>query len=89
MVEAAVVGMPDDLMGEAVKAFVVLRRGSTTTVEDILAHCKRVMAPYMVPKEIVVLHALPKNSSSKVDKAALKNPEFVATLRPVMTSVEG
>lgn len=89
VVEAAVVGMPDDLMGEAVKAFVVLRRGATTTVDDILAHCKRVMAPYMVPKAIIVLHALPKNSSSKVDKSALKDPEFVATLRPVTTSVEG
>lgn len=89
VVEAAVVGMPDDILGEAVKAFIVLRRSAAITVEDVLAHCKRTMAPYMIPKQIVVLHALPKNSSGKVDKASLKNPDFVATLRPVTVGTQG
>lgn len=88
VVEAAVVGMPDDILGEAVKAFIVLRRSAGITVDDVLAHCKRAMAPYMIPKEIVVLHALPKNSSGKVDKASLKNPDFVATLRPVVVGTQ-
>ncbi len=83
VVEAAAVGVPDDVMGEAVKAFIVLRRGATITVDDVMAHCRTVMAPYMVPKEVVALHALPKNSSGKVDKPALKNPDFVAKLTPV------
>ncbi|MCZ7547131.1 MAG: AMP-binding protein [Anaerolineae bacterium] len=83
VVEAAVIGVPDDVMGEAVMAFIVLRRGADIDVEDVMAHCKRVMAPYMVPREIVVLNALPKNASGKVDKTALKDPEFATRLKPV------
>jgi acyl-CoA synthetase (AMP-forming)/AMP-acid ligase II len=72
VVEAAAVGVPDDVLGEAVKAFVSLRRGAVCTVGEVLAHCRRVMPPYMVPREIVVLTSLPKNSSGKVDRATLR-----------------
>jgi len=72
VVEAAVVGIPDNIIGEAVKAFVSLRRGATVSEGEILAHCKKVMPPFLVPKELLVLKSLPKNSSGKIDKAGLK-----------------
>jgi acyl-CoA synthetase (AMP-forming)/AMP-acid ligase II len=72
VVEAAVVGVPDDVLGEAPKAFVSLRRGAKVGEAEIIGHCRKVMPPYMVPREVVILKALPKNSSGKVDKMTLK-----------------
>jgi len=72
VVEAAVIGIPDDVFGEAVKAFVSLRRGATIGESDVVAHCRKVMPPYMVPREVVVMKSLPKNSSGKLDKMSLK-----------------
>lgn len=72
VVEAAVIGMPDDVLGEAAKAFVSLRRGATITVTDALNQCRKTMPSYMVPKELVIMGALPKNSSGKIDKLSLK-----------------
>jgi acyl-CoA synthetase (AMP-forming)/AMP-acid ligase II len=72
VVEAAVIGIPDDVFGEAVKAFVSLRRGATIGEADVISHCRKVMPPYMVPREAVVMKTLPKNSSGKVDKMSLK-----------------
>ena len=72
IVEAAVVGIPDDVFGEAVKAFVSFRRGATIGKAEVVGHCRKVMPPYLVPREVVVMKALPKNSSGKVDRMSLK-----------------
>lgn len=72
VVEAAAIGVPDDRLGEAVAAFVVLRRGSPLGREDVLAHCRAVMPGYMVPRELTLLPALPKTSAGKVAKAELR-----------------
>jgi len=73
LLEAAVVGMPDDILGEAPKAFIVPRREDAVNVgQELRAFCKLHMPLQLIPKEIVVLDALPKNHAGKVIKSSLK-----------------
>lgn len=72
LIEAAVIGIPDDILGEAVKAFVVSHSSGPDLEKCLQAFCKERMAPQFVPREIVVLENLPKTSAGKVSKQALK-----------------
>jgi len=72
---AAVIGVPDDVLGQVVKAFVVPHDGDALDTEALLATCAGKIPRYMVPKFIEVLAELPKTSSGKVDYPALRRRE--------------
>jgi HIP---CoA ligase len=68
----AVVGAPDERMGEVGKAFVVLRPGAQTSAEELLAWSRDNMANYKIPRTFVVVEDLPRNASGKVLKTELR-----------------
>jgi len=71
VVEAAVVGVKDEVLGEAIKAYVVLKEGITLTEKDILRFCSRHLEEFMVPKYIEFSKELPKTSTGKIKKTDL------------------
>jgi long-chain acyl-CoA synthetase len=72
VMEAAVIGRPDDRMGEEVVAFIALRPGTAATPTEVVDFCKERMAAYKYPREVVVLDELPKGGSGKVLKTELR-----------------
>ncbi|MER3452135.1 MAG: fatty acid--CoA ligase [Acidimicrobiia bacterium] len=70
--QVAVVGMPDERLGEVGCAFVVLRPGATSSPEEIIAWSRENMANYKVPRHIEIVDALPVNASGKVLKYELR-----------------
>jgi len=71
--EASVVGRPDYTMGEVPVAILALREGEKEDPEAILAHCRRNMAPFKVPRSVEFLSELPRNSQGKVLKIRLRD----------------
>jgi long-chain acyl-CoA synthetase len=70
--DAAVIGVPDAVFGEAVAAFIELRPGAAATEDEIVAHCRDRIAGYKKPKYVRFLSPLPRNSTGKVQKFALR-----------------
>jgi long-chain acyl-CoA synthetase len=70
--EAAVIGMPDALMGEEVLAFVVLRSGERATAEEIAGFCREKLAKFKTPRQVRFVDALPKNPVGKILKKELR-----------------
>ena len=70
--EAAVVGVPDEILGHAVKAVVTLAAGSRLTERDIMRYCADHLEDFMVPRIIEIRPLLPKTGSGKIDKLELK-----------------
>ena len=73
VLEAAVIGTPDERLGEEVVAVVALRPGMSATAGDIIAYTRERLAAYKYPREIRFMAELPKGPSGKVLKAALRD----------------
>jgi long-chain acyl-CoA synthetase len=69
--EAAVVGFPDEATGEQVRAFVVAREPGLTP-EEVRAHCRGLLAPYKVPRQVTLVPEMPKNPLGKVLRRELR-----------------
>jgi acyl-CoA synthetase (AMP-forming)/AMP-acid ligase II len=72
--EVAVIGVPDDKWGEAVKAFAVTVPSRTVSEEELIEFCKTKIASYKKPKSIEFVARLPRLANHKVDKKALREP---------------
>ena len=71
--EAAVIGKPDDRLGEEVVAVVSLHPGQQVTIEELTAYCKERLAAYKYPREFRILDELPKTATGKIVKTSLRD----------------
>lgn len=77
--ESAVVASPDEIRGEVVKAFIILKPGyqpSQELVKEIQEHVKKVTAPFKYPRKIEFVDSLPKTISGKIKRGELKKAEW-------------
>jgi acyl-CoA synthetase (AMP-forming)/AMP-acid ligase II len=83
VLEAAVIGVPDEKWGEAVKAVLVLKEGQQATEEEIIQYCRERMAHFKVPKSIDFVSSLPRTGSAKIAKVALRDEYWAGMTKRV------
>jgi acyl-CoA synthetase (AMP-forming)/AMP-acid ligase II len=83
ILEAAVVAVPDDRWGEAVKAVVVLKSGEDAPQEDIITYCKEHIARYKAPKSVDFTTSLEKNSAGKILRKSVREKYWKGQTRRV------
>lgn len=92
IVEAAVVGVPDELWGEAIRAFVVTVGSRQLTADDVRSHCLKRLPNYKVPQYVEFLPQMPKTGSGKVDRESLRSyplPNVAAAVPSPLPPGEG
>lgn len=75
VIMAAVIGVPDELRTEAVKAFVVLRDGANVPEQDLITRVRTRISPHLAPREVEFVETLPMTATGKIMRRALKQTE--------------
>ena len=81
--ECAVVGVPHEIWGEAVKAFVVIREGASLTEDEIISYCKAKLGGVKSPKSVAFCQKIPKTPAGKIDRKKLRGPYWEGVDRRV------
>jgi long-chain acyl-CoA synthetase len=81
--ECAVIGVPDEKWGEAVLAVVTLKDGKAATAQDIIDHCRKLIANYKCPRQVEFRDALPLSGAGKIMKNSLRAPYWNGKARSV------
>jgi acyl-CoA synthetase (AMP-forming)/AMP-acid ligase II len=83
VLEAAVIGVPDEVWGESVKAFVVVKPGEYVSESLIIEHCRTLLAGYKKPRSVEIVSSLPKGPTGKILKRELQAPYWRGRSRRV------
>jgi len=83
VLEAAVIGIPDNYWVEKVHAVIVVRKGEATTSKEIIAFCKKHLAGYKAPKSVEFVDTLPKNAAGKILKKDLREKYWQEHVRKI------
>jgi acyl-CoA synthetase (AMP-forming)/AMP-acid ligase II len=75
ILETAVIGIPDQFIGEAICAYIVPKNGVPLPPEEVIAYCKERMPEYKVPRQVIARESLPKNASGKIMKEELRQEQ--------------
>jgi fatty-acyl-CoA synthase len=81
--ECAVIGIPHETWGEAVKALIVVRQGESLTEEEAMAHCRKKLGGVKTPKSVEFRAEIPKTPAGKIDRKKLRAPYWQGTDRAV------
>ncbi len=76
VLEVAVIGVEDEVMGEEAKAFIVPKENVELDIENVKEHCRKSLAKYKIPKYFKTLQQLPKTTTGKILKRELRGKEF-------------